>query len=271
MKMSQLMSKRLVLSLFLVGALLCGFFGYATLFAQKVTMTSSSTSGKTTTTGVVRAVQGVDVTTESAGIVKKILFTSGTDVTEGTVIVELTSDAEFANLRSLEAKSELAKNVYLRNKKQYEIQGVSKADLLADLSDLKSKQADVAEQRAIAEKKIIRAPFSGRLGISKVNLGQYIEEGGKIVSLQTLDPIYIDFSVPQSMLPHITVNQRISFTTDACPNITFEGKITCISPIVDATTKTLQIEATISNSGHKLLPGVSGIVEVRNLEVINSK
>jgi membrane fusion protein (multidrug efflux system) len=261
----QLLSKPLITFLSFLGIFLVGAFWYPTLFAQKITA-SSSLSGKTTATGVLRAVQGVDITTESPGIIKKILFKPGSEVTEGMVIVELTLDAETANLKSLEAKAALAKNRYLRNKKQYEIQGISKADLVADLADLKSRLADVAEQKAHVEKRIIRAPFNGRLGISKVNLGQYIEEGDAIVTLQTLDPIYIDFSLPQSMLPHVALNQPIYFTTDACPNVIFEGKITCINPMADSTSKTLQVEATISNPNYKLLPGISGTVEIKNKE-----
>lgn len=213
-------------------------------------------------TASLRAVRGVDVTTEMAGTVRKIHFTPGSEVKESALLVELNIDADVARLHSLEAAAELAKTTYDRDKAQYEIRAVSKAVLDTDAADLKSKQAQVAEQAAMIAKKVIRAPFAGRLGVNYVNPGQYVNPGDKIVTLQTLDPIYIDFYVPQQQLVRLSVGQSVAITTDTYPGQTFLGKITTIDPKVDPATRNVQVEATIANAKHQLLPGMYSTAEV---------
>lgn len=255
-----------------MGLFLGGVLGYRVLASKAKNDTTSSgdtsqpvASQKGALTGILRAINGVDLTTESAGLVKTIEFVSGTDVKKGTVIITLTADPEIAKLKSLQATAELAQITYARDNDQFAIQGVSRADLDADQADLKSKQADVREQEAIVAQKVIRAPFDGRLGISAVNLGQYLDEGDKIVTLQSLDPIYVDFYLPQSLFPHVTTNQAVYFKTNAYSELVFEGKITSISAKFNPATQTVQIEATLANPHHKLLPGMSGTVTIKEI------
>lgn len=209
-----------------------------------------------------RAVQGVEVTAEIAGMVRAILFAPGARVKAGDVLVKLNADADIAELHVQEAAADLAKVVLDRDTKQYAVQAISKATLDADTADLKGKLAQVAQQTATVAKKTITAPFAGRLGISAVNLGQYVNPGDKVVTLQSLDPIYVDFFVPQQSLSQIAVNQKVLLTTDAFPDEIFKGKITTINPIADSETRNIEVEALISNPKYKLLPGMYGRVEV---------
>lgn len=212
--------------------------------------------------GSLRAVQGINVTSEIAGIVRSIHFTPGVFVKENDVLVELNADAEIAQLHSLEAIAELAKITYARDKEQFKANAVSQSTLDADDADLKNKNAQIASQAAIIAKKTIRAPFAGRLGISVINPGQYVNPGDNLVTLQALDPVYVDFFLPQKMLKQISTSLSISLTTDAYPQQPFIGKITTINPIVDSKTRNIEVEATICNAESKLLPGMFGNVEV---------
>ena len=213
--------------------------------------------------GSLRAVNGVDVTTEVAGLVHTIPFKPGADVQAGDVLVELNSDADVAQLHALQATANLAETTYKRDKAQYAIKAISKAVLDADEADLKNKQAQVEQQQAILEKKTIRAPFDGRLGVSAVNIGQYVNPGDKIVTLQSLSPIYVDFYLPQQALVHLAKGQSVTLTTDAYPDRTFTGEITTIDPKVDIATRNIQIEAVLSNDDNTLLPGMFGTVETQ--------
>ena len=152
--------------------------------------------------------------------------------------------------------------VYERDKKQLAIQAVSQATVDADSADLKSKKALAAQQAALIDKKSIRAPFAGKLGITTVNPGQYINPGDKIVTLQTLDPIYIDFYLPQQELSRIAINQKLSVTADRYPGQTFGGRITAINPRVDSDSRNIQVEGMLSNPRQLLLPGMYASVEI---------
>ncbi|MBS0359584.1 MAG: efflux RND transporter periplasmic adaptor subunit [Proteobacteria bacterium] len=216
--------------------------------------------------GSSRAIRGVDVTTELAGLVKTIYFTPGTSVDEGTVLVQLNADADNAQLRALEATANLAEITYNRDKAQYEANAISKAILDTDEGNLKNSKALAEQQAATVLKKTIRAPFTGRLGISQVNPGQYLNPGDKIVTLQQLDPIYVDFFVPQQTLTQLKMNQPVQVSIDTFPDKIFSGKITTINPIADSTTRNVEIEATLENPNHDLVPGLYGVVEVRTGE-----
>jgi membrane fusion protein (multidrug efflux system) len=212
--------------------------------------------------GSLRAVRGVDVTTEVAGLVREIAFSSGQEVKAGQVLVRLNDDSDRAQLASLQAAAELAQTVYKRDKAQFDIQAIAKAQLDADAADLKSKKAQVDQQAALVEKKTIRAPFAGRVGITTVNPGQYINPGDAIVTLQAIDPIYADFYLPQQQLGQLQVGQAIVVDTNAFSNRTFDGKIRSINPRVDSTTRNVQIEATVDNRERKLLPGMYANVKI---------
>jgi membrane fusion protein (multidrug efflux system) len=206
--------------------------------------------------GSVLAVRGVDVTTEIAGLVREIRFKSGQDVKKGEVLIELNADADLAQLASLQAAADLSATVLKRDQGQFAAQAIAQAQVDADLADLKSKRALVAQQQATIAKKTIRAPFAGKLGITSVNPGQYVKEGDKLVTLQTIDPIYVDFNVPQKSVGSLAMGQVVNATTDAFPGTEFPGKITAISPKVDPATRNIVAEATLANPKRQLLPGM---------------
>jgi membrane fusion protein (multidrug efflux system) len=187
--------------------------------------------------GTLRAVRGVDVTTEIAGLVRSLEFKSGDEVKAGQVLAQLNADSDIAQLHSLEAAADLASTVYERDKAQLAAEVISKAQVDTDAGDLKSKRAQVAQQAALVAKKTIRAPFAGKLGISTVNPGQYLNAGDKLVTLQQIDPIYIDFNLPQQQLPQISIGQKVTLLVDAYKGATFEGKVNAINPKVDANTR----------------------------------
>ena len=206
--------------------------------------------------GSVVPVRGVDVTTEIAGLVREIHFKSGQDVKKGDILVELNADSDKAQLDALNAAAELSASVLKRDKAQFDAQAIAQAQVDADSADLKSKRALAAQQQAIIDKKTIRAPFSGKLGITTVNPGQYVNPGEKIVTLQTIDPIYVDFNLPQKQIGALQVGQVVNVTSDGFAGVTFPGKITAISPKVDTATRNVVVEATLSNPKRQLLPGM---------------
>ena len=212
--------------------------------------------------GTLRALRGVDVTTEVAGLVRGIEFKSGEEAKSGQVLVQLTNDSDVAQLNALQAAADLAETTYNRDKEQYAAEVISKAQLDNDAADLKAKRAQVAQQAALVEKKTIRAPFAGKLGISTVNPGQYLNAGDKVVTLQTIDPIYIDFMLPQQQLPLVSIGQKVQLTTDAYKDVVFEGRVNAINPRVDTNTRNVQIEATVPNAKRQLLPGMFATVKV---------
>lgn len=213
-------------------------------------------------TGSTRAVLGVNVTTQLAGMVQEIYFSPGSIVEKGTVLVQLNAETEAAQLRVYEAQQELATITYQRDKAQLAIKAISQATLDSDLANLKSSEAQVAQQAATLLKKSITAPFTGRLGISAINPGQFLNPGDKVVSLETLDPIYVDFYVPQQQLPQLKVGQEVNVTSDSFPGKVFRGKITTIDSLVDESTRNVEIEATLPNPKFLLNPGMYAFVEV---------
>ncbi|WP_258187929.1 efflux RND transporter periplasmic adaptor subunit [Trinickia symbiotica] len=206
--------------------------------------------------GSMKAFRGVDVTTEIGGIVRSITFKSGEDVSAGEPLVQLNADTDVAQLHSQEATADQAATVLNRDKAQLEANAVSQAQVDADEADWKSKRAAVEQQRALVAKKSITAPFGGRIGITTVNPGQYLNPGDKIATLTTLDPIYIDFNVPQDQKSEIAKGQAVSVSTDAVPGQTFRGMVTAIDTKVDPTTRSLTVEATVPNPNRLLLPGM---------------
>lgn len=212
--------------------------------------------------GTLVAVRGVDVTSEIAGLVRSIHFKSGQEVTAGQVLVQLNADADLAQLRALEAAAELAASVLARDRQQFAVQAISQAQIDSDLADVKSRKALAAQQAALVDKKTIRAPFAGKLGITTVNPGQYLNPGDKIVTLQTIDPIYVDFYIPQKQLGGLQVGQALKLSSDAHADTAFAGKVSAISSKVDAATRNVQVEATVANPQRRLLPGMFANVHV---------
>ena len=214
--------------------------------------------------GTLRAVRGVDVTTEVAGLVRSIDFKAGDEVKAGQVLAQLNADSDVALLHSLQAAADLADTIYERDKAQLAAEVISKAQVDTDAGDLKSKRAQVAQQQAVVEKKTLRAPFAGKLGISIVNPGQYLNPADKLVTLQTLDPIYVDFYLPQQQLPQVAIGQALTLTTDTYPGVAFVGKINAINSKIDTNTRNVQVEATIPNAKRQLLPGMFANVRVNS-------
>jgi len=275
------MKKRMVIMLVAVGLLLGGLVGFNLFkgYMMQKYMASAPVPSSTVTAmkadyqqwqpqlsavGTLRAVRGVDVTTEVAGLVRAIEFKSGDEVRSGQVLAQLNADSDIAQLHSLEAASDLAATVYERDKAQLAAEVISKAQVDTDAGDLKSKRAQVAQQAALVDKKTIRAPFAGKLGISTVNPGQYLNAGDKLVTLQTIDPIYVDFNLPQQQLPLVAIGQKVTLTADAYKGVTFEGKVNAINPKVDTNTRNVMIEATIPNPKRLLLPGMFATVKLNS-------
>ena len=218
--------------------------------------------GSLTAIGSVTAAQGVMVTPEIAGIVREIGFESGAVVAKGGLLVRLDISSEEAQLRSLEAQAELARLNLARERTLRSQNMVSQAELDTAEANLKQSQANADNVRATIEKKTIRAPFAGRLGIRLVNLGQYLESGKPIVPLQSLAPIYADFSLPQQELARLKTGMVVRVTTDAYLGQAFEGTLSAISPELDQQTRSVGLRATFTNAGQLLRPGMFVRVEV---------
>ena len=206
--------------------------------------------------GSLRAVQGADLSTESSGAVTKILFENGQSVKEGDLLVELDSDAEQANLRSAEAEADLARTVYERTKRLRTNSTVPQSDLDAAESQLRKMTALVEQLRSAIGKKQVHAPFSGRLGIREVNLGQFVNNGDKIVSLQALDPIYVNFLLPQQLIASLAAGQPVRLITDAYVGREFEGRLTAINSEIDPVTRNIRLQGTLQNADGALRPGM---------------
>jgi membrane fusion protein (multidrug efflux system) len=218
---------------------------------------------KLSSVGNVRAFRGVDLSTEIGGLVQTVPIKSGMDVKEGELLIKLNDASDVAQLNSLKALADLAKVINERDRQQLEIQAISKNVFDTSKADAKSKQAQVEQQAALVAKKNLKAPFSGRVGIVMINPGQFVNPGDKLLTLQTLDPIFVDFNLPQSNAEQIKVGQEIVVTTDAFKDASFTGKVTAVSPKVDANTRNIQIEAQLANPDKKILPGMFANVNIK--------
>lgn len=212
--------------------------------------------------GTVRAVSGADIAPEVPGVVTAIHFQSGQEVQQGAPLVQLNAESDLARLQSLVAAADLADANYQRNKKQLEIQAISQAVVDADAANLKSARAQVAEQQALVNKKLIRAPFTGRLGIRTVDVGQYVTAGTKLVTLQALDPVYVDFYAPQRSLGKLAPKQKVILLSDSFTGQQFSGEITSIDSKVDPATRNVLVRASARNPKRNLLPGMFVTVSI---------
>lgn len=273
------MIKRMIIMLLLAGLVFGGIFGFQSFKAKMIQKAMASLSAPTQTVsaatatsqpwqsqieavGSLRAMNGADLALEASGIVDELRFNSGDDVEAGQTLLRLRNDDDISKLRALEATADLAQITYDRDQKQFKAQAVSQATLDTDAANLKNARAQVAEQQALLDKKILKAPFAGRLGIRAVDLGQYLAAGTTIVTLQSLDPIYADFYLPQQALEQIRVGQTVTIKVDTYPGQTFSGQISAIEPKVDASSRNLQVRATLKNPSRKLLPGMYATVDI---------
>jgi membrane fusion protein (multidrug efflux system) len=206
--------------------------------------------------GTMEAVQGVTVSADLPGAVSRIAFDSGKSVHAGDVLVELDTRQERAQLASLEAQRDLARVSYDRAQQLVDEGVISRVEYDQATSQRKATEANVAEIRATIERKTIRAPFSGILGIRQVNLGQYLSAGQAIVPLQALNPIYVNFGVPQQVVSQSLVGRPLHVTKEDLPSAAFSGRITAVDSVVNEATRNIQIQATLPNPEGKLRPGM---------------
>jgi len=206
--------------------------------------------------GTVAAVQGVTVSADLPGVVDKIAFESGKAVAKGDVLVQLDTRQEQAQLAGAESQLELARLTNERMKGLVEQDAVSRAEFDAATASLKQSDAKLNEIRATIERKTIRAPFSGVLGIRQVNLGQYLTGGAPVVPLQSLDPIYVNFAVPQQDAAQMHPGRSVHVALTDAGGGEFNGRISAIDSVVDQTTRNVQVQATLPNPGARLRPGM---------------
>jgi membrane fusion protein (multidrug efflux system) len=206
--------------------------------------------------GSLRASNGADLSLEIGGVIDDIRFESGQAVAAGTVLLHLRPNDDAAKLQQLQASAELDEITYKRDVLQLKAQGVAQSTVDTDAANLKVARAEVAAQQAVINEKTLRAPFAGRLGVRQIDLGQYASPGTTVVTLQALDPMFIDFYLPQQAISQVSAGQPVSVSVDAYPGKTFVGKVTSLNAKVDATSRMLQVRATVANPDGQLLPGM---------------
>ena len=273
------MIKRMLMMLILVGAVLGGLFGFKAFvdgkikeamagmanMPQTVSATKAETSDwqpKIDAVGTLRAVRGAELSLEVPGVVETISFQSGDEVKAGQVLLILRKEDEEARLQSLEATAQLAQITYDRDLKQLKAQAISQAIVDNDEANLRNARAQVAVQKAILDKKTLRAPFDGKLGLRQVDLGQFLAAGAMIATLQSMNPIYVDFLLPQQAVAQIAVGDKVRARIDAFPGQTFGGEITAINPKIETSSRNVQVRATLPNPDQKLMPGMFAAVEL---------
>ena len=212
--------------------------------------------------GTLRAVRGADLAFDVSGVVSKVNLVSGDEVKQGQVLVQLRDEDDVAALRQTEAAAALAKVTLDRAKRQLDVKAVSQADYDNAAADLKAKQAAVQQQQALVAKKQLRAPFDGRAGIVTLSPGAYVNAGTAVVTVQQLDPVFVDFHVPQRDLGKLSKGQRIVLTLDAYADRSFEGTLSAIDPKVDGDTRNARIEASVGNGDGALVPGMFANVSI---------
>jgi len=271
---------RMVIMLALVSVVAAGLDWFVNFRAGIITQvlagladppqTISATAAKTTewqpvlsAIGTFRAVDGADLSLEVSGVIDKIHFTSGDDVKEGQVLLDLRNADDVAKLNSLTATAEGTSVTLQRDLGQLKINAVSQATVDTDIFNQKAALANVAQQKALIEQKTLKAPFTGRLGIRSVDLGQFISAGTTIVTLQALEKLYLDFSLPQQAVAEVKPGQLVEATVDAFAGDVFRGEITALNSKVDQNSRNVQVRASFDNSDHRLLPGMYASVSVK--------
>src|SRR6266571_5914184 len=232
-----------------------------------VTVTSASVkeedwAPRLSAVGSVSAVEGAVVATELGGVVSEIAFENGGEARKGDVLMKLDTSSEDAQLRTAEADLQLARADLERARDLAARKVISKAEIDAAESKFKQKEGAADNLRAMITKKQVRAPFDGQLGIRQVNVGQMINAGQQVVALTALDPVYVDFALPQQELAKLSAGFEVRVHTDAVPGREFKGKLTAINSMVDTVTRNVTLQATLDNPDHALRPGMFAKVEV---------
>lgn len=206
--------------------------------------------------GTVAAVQGVTVSADLPGIVEQIEFDSGRSVRKGDLLVRLDTRQEQAQLSAAEAQLDLARLNFERMKGLVEQDAVSRAEFDNAAAAHKQAEARIREIRATIDRKTIRAPFSGVLGLRQVNVGQYLTAGDPVVPLQSLNPIYVNFGVPQRSAGGMRRGRNVRITVADLGDAEFKGRVTAVDAVVDPDTRNMQVQATLANPGGTLRPGM---------------
>lgn len=212
--------------------------------------------------GTMAAVQGVTVSADLPGTVERILFDSGETVRAGDVLAVLDTRQEQAQLAAIEARRELARVTFDRMEGLLNERVISRAEFDRATAELRQSEAQLGEVRAVIQRKTIRAPFSGILGIRAVNLGQYLAGGDALVTLQSLNPIYVNFGVPQQSVGQVPVGRAVRVTANDSAGAQWSGRVTAMDSTVDETTRNIQVQATLANPGGRLRPGMFVQTEV---------
>lgn len=273
------MTKRMLLVLLALGLVLGGIFGWKYFQAKKMaalasmppppaTVSAADVQTETwqpylTAVGSLVAIQGILVTTEVAGNVSAIHFESGQQVEAGTLLLDIEDSVEQAELEGLVAERRLADLQYKRREGLLESKTISHSDVDEARLRLDNATAQLAARKAIIAKKHITAPFSGWLGIRRVDLGEYLQPGTAIVPLEALAPIHVDFALPERHLDQISIGQAVEIEVRSFPGKVFTGRITALNPGIDPGTRSLQIRATLENREARLRPGM--FAEVRTV------
>lgn len=265
----------IVISLLVVGGLAFAKFDqFSTLmeegesFAEPPTTISSfevksdTWQSSLSSIGTLEAARGLIVTADLSGRVAKIGFKAGQEVKAGDLLIEQDTSSEKAQLRAAQASADLARSTLTRIQELYQKRVASKSELDDAQSSYQSSLASVDNIRATVEKKKIRAPFDGRLGIRLVNLGQTINAGEPVVSLQATNKMYINFSLPQQFLSQIETDYQVEVVSDAVPGKVFAGAINAIDPEIDSVTRTVKAQALLDNPEQELLPGMFASIKV---------
>jgi membrane fusion protein (multidrug efflux system) len=220
-----------------------------------------SWEGTLSAVGNVAAAKGVAISNESPGVVKRILFESGDKARAGQVLVELDTSVERAQLATLLARKELAERTLARTRQLVQSGGATQMQLENDESQVKASSADVEGLQAQIARKIVRAPFAGKLGIREVNLGQNLSPGTELTTLESLDSVYVDFALPQQALGSLSNGVPVHVELEDA-SLKLEGAIAAIDPSIDRTTRSIRVRASVPNEGQKLRPGMFARVSV---------
>lgn len=213
--------------------------------------------------GTLAPVEGVTLSADADGVIVKIAAENGAAVQAGDLLVEFDTTTELPQLAAAEARAELARVNLERTKELWEQKAISKSEYDAASATFKQSGADVNALKALIAKKQVRAPFSGRIGLRHVNLGQFVARGAPLLPLQKLDPIYVNFTIPQRQLPLVSLKQKVSIQVDAFEQTPFEATVSAINSEVDSATRNISVQATIANPKEQLRAGMFARVEVQ--------
>ena len=215
-----------------------------------------------TSIGTLSARQGVDIKAEAPGLVSEVLFESGQDVKKESLLVQLDDDIERANLHSYEAARKLAKQTWDRNRTLLVKKAISQTLFDQSSASLDEARAAVDQTKASLHKKKIHAPFSGRIGIRRVEPGDYVKEGDLIATLQNINQLYVDFNLPEQDYPELYDGQDIRFTVRAFPNQPFQGTVDAINARIDRNTRNIEVRAVVENNDLQLIPGMFADIQI---------